>query len=188
MGKTMFGLKSIPLKSGSMMPKVKRMADNYLKTNTDEYGDISDPQVYQDAISMLAPYSYDWAVANKIADYQNRMKGLVEKIDKAVSDVTLFDWNLQKTISDVVSQNYSDSRGLFYKLAETQGVALDEFNTKLFGGVDEEGNDVEGLLSKIPKGQQIPKEILDYQKEMSDKTRMLMDLSNSYLSIDPETK
>ena len=158
--------------------EAKRMADNYVKTHTDEYGQVSDPQVYLTAISFLSPYADDLSVANKIADLQNNSLKIQNKIEEAENNTVVFDNALQKSITDVFQQNYKDPRGLFFKLLETYGTALDEFDEKLLGDA----------LMKLPKGQKIPKTVLDARDELSKKVNNLTNLSNSYLLEDPETK
>ena len=158
--------------------EAKRMADNYVKTHTDEYGQVSDPQVYLTAISFLSPYADDLSVANKIADLQNNSLKIQNKIKEAENNTVVFDNALQKSITDVFQQNYKDPRGLFFKLLETYGTALDEFDEKLLGDA----------LMKLPKGQKIPKTVLDARDELSKKVNNLVNLSNSYLLEDPETK
>ncbi len=177
MARTMFGFKKY-IPATNEIAEIKRMADNYIKTHTDEYGEISDPQVYYNAIEILAPFSDDLTVANKVAGYKNSAKGIIEKIENAENNKNVFDYELQRSLMDLIQDNYGDPRGLFFKLAETYGTALDDFDENIFSKA----------MDDIPKGQQIPQGIMTYRDDLKRKTEILMNLSNSYLTEDPATE
>lgn len=60
--------------------RAKKLADIYIKSHTDAGGNVSDPSVYQYAIdNYLSPFGDDLSVQQKIAGYQNNMKGVNEK-------------------------------------------------------------------------------------------------------------
>lgn len=158
--------------------EAKRMADNYIKTHTDEYGQVSDPQVYLNAISFLSPYADDLSVTNKIADLQNSSLKIQNKIEGAENNTVAFGNAFQTAVADAIQQNYKDPRGLYYKLTEVYGAALDEFDEKILGDA----------LTKLPKGQKIPSTVLDARDKLSKKVNNLVNLANSYLSEDPKTE
>lgn len=161
----------------NVVTKAIRMAENYLKTNTDEYGEISNPEVFYAAVDVLAPFSDDLKAANKIADYKNRALKLENKIEQAENSKTVFDLKLQEAVLKGVQDNLSDSRGMIFKMTDIYSTALDDFDENVLSKV----------LSSLPKGQPIPQEILNYRDKVSKKTRTLINLANSYLSTDPET-
>lgn len=51
-------------------------SDIYIKSNTGANGSVTDPTVYQNAISMLQPYAGEPAVQLKMAEYANSAKAL----------------------------------------------------------------------------------------------------------------
>lgn len=162
----------------SRIAEAKRMADNYVKTHTDEDGQVSDPNVYLEAINALAPYSDDLGTANKIADFKNKALSLTGKIDDVNNSVTVFKMRLEDAVTKATSQFYTDPRGLFMKLAEIYATAQDEFDEKV----------VTDALNKLPKGQTFPQTILTYQDELKKKTNTSVNLANSFLlPLDPET-
>ncbi len=177
MPRTTYGFKKY-IQATNEIAEIKRMADNYVKTHTDEYGEISDPQVYYNAIEVLASFSDDLTVANKIAGYKNSAKKIIEKIENAENSANIFDSKLQQALMNTIQENYKDARGLFFKMAEVYGTALDEFDEKVFGKA----------LDDIPKGQTIPQGMMTYRDELKKKTEVLMNLSNSYMTEDPATE
>lgn len=75
--------------SGSGHTAAGRLADVYLKTHTNEAGEVDDPAVIDHAIEILAPYADNLVTAKKIADLQNKKKALGTKAfeqDNALSD------------------------------------------------------------------------------------------------------
>ncbi len=155
-----------------------RMAENYIKTHTDEYGEVSNPEVYNAATEILSPFADDLKAANKIADYQNKSLKLTNKIEMAENDRVLFNMKLQESIIGATQENISDPRGLIFKLTSIYGAALDDYDTNILGKA----------LESLPKGQKIPQTLLDSRDKLDEKTRMLVNLSNSYLTIDPTTE
>lgn len=168
--------KYIPTKSATT--EAIRMAENYIKTHTDEEGKISDPQVYYEAIGVLAPFGDDLRIANKIADYKNKALKLENKIEEAENDRILFKSRLKTAIMEATKENIEDPRGLIFKLATTYGRALEEYEEKILGEA----------FKNLPKGQKIPQSLLDDFDELDKQTRFLMDLSNSYVTVDPVTE
>lgn len=62
------------------MSRAKKLADIYIKAHTSPSGNVTDPQVYQYAIdNYLSPFGDDLSVQQKIASYQNDMKGINSK-------------------------------------------------------------------------------------------------------------
>ena len=177
MGRTTFGFKKY-ISTGSATTEAMRMAENYVKTHTDERGDVSDAQVYQNAIELMAPYSDDLKVANKIADFQNKTKDLEDKIVKSENDKVAFNQSFQRAKLEAIQQNYGDPRALFYKLAEINGLALDEFDTNI----------ISDAVDRSPNGANIPQDLLDYREELKKDTATMMDLFNSYNTVDETTE
>jgi len=178
MAKTLFGFtKPVYTKSNTVVT-IKRLADNYIKVNTDETGVVSDPNVYQEAINLLLPYSDDLTVANKIADLKNSIEKLNTRIEKAEKDLTLFQSEYQKGIMDTVQENYADPMNLFESLALYYGGALDVYDEKIIGG----------SLEALPRGTDIPQSVLTFRDELDRKSRELVNLSNSYFFEDPEAE
>jgi len=155
-----------------------RQAENYIKTHTDETGQVSDSQVYNNAISILAPLSDDLQVANKIADYKNKAAQLDTKVENAENDLNMFKYKLDASIMDVTKDSKGDAQSLVFSIANKYQIALDEFNDVI----------LDKVLSSIPKGQKVPQTILDYKDELSGKVKTMTDLANSYLIQDPKTK
>ncbi len=162
----------------NVVTKTIRMAENYIKTHTDEYGEVSNPEVYNTATEILAPFSDDLKAANKIADYKNKSLKLTNKIEKAENSRTMFDFKLQEAVIKATQENISDPRGLMFKLTSIYGAALDEFDENILGKA----------VDSLPKGQKVPQAILNYRDKLSEKSKMLVNLSNSYLTTDPETE
>lgn len=177
MGRTAFGFKKY-ISTGSATTEAMRMAENYVKTHTDERGDVSDPQVYQNAIELMAPYSDDLKVANKIADFQNKTKDLEDKVLQSENNKVAFNQSFQRAKLDAIQQNYSDPRAMFYKLAEINGLALDEFDTSI----------ISDAVDRSPNGANIPQDLLDYREELKKDTATMMDLFNSYNTVDETTE
>ena len=79
---------SVPKETGSGVSRAKKIADLYIKSNTDASGKVTDPAVYEHVINtILAPYQDDVGVQQKIAAYNNNVKSL--KADVFEQDITL---------------------------------------------------------------------------------------------------
>lgn len=178
MAKTLFGFTKPVYTKGNRIVEIKRMADNYVKTNTDESGVVSDPNVYQEAISLLLPYSDDLTVANKIADLKNSIEKLNSKIEKAEKDLTIFESEYQRGLIDTIQENYSDPMDLFESLALYYSGALDKYDEKIIGG----------SLEELPPGVDIPQSVLSFREDLNRKSREIVNLSNSYFFEDPEAE
>jgi len=175
MAKKMFGFtKYRP--TNTIMSETKKMADNYIKTNTDEYGEVSNPNIYLEAINLLAPYSDDVGVAGKIADYQNKVLKLETKIEKANNDLTLFNYDLQKTVLEATKDNKDNPSQLIFRLTSIYQLALEDF-----GGLFDKA------LENLPKGYDVPDALLNYKEDLDNRFKTLADLSYSYMQTDPTT-
>lgn len=65
-------------KSG--LPQAKKLADLYIKSHTNDSGDVVDPNVYQYAIdTYLAAFAGDVDADRKIAEYSNKVKDISSK-------------------------------------------------------------------------------------------------------------
>ena len=93
--------------------KIKSVAANYIKTNTDEAGVVSDPNVYLEAINILLPYADDISVANKIADYRNSALKLEKKTEDAENTLVLFKDDFERGRAEIVRSSYDDPLNLF---------------------------------------------------------------------------
>jgi len=127
-----FGIKKY-IPSGSVTSNAIKMADNYIKTNTDETGKVVDPTVYDSAIqSFLSPYSDDLKVQSKILTLKNQQKALTAKLEDREKNVNLFKMEYQKRIDQVLRQKYSDSFDVISKLAETNMALLSTFKEQIY--------------------------------------------------------
>ena len=178
MAKTLFGFTKPVYTKDNTVVTIKRLADNYVKTNTDESGVVSDPNVYQEAINLLLPYSDDLTVANKVADLKNSIEKLNSRVEKAEKDLTLFQSEYERGKIDTVQENYSDPMNLFESLALYYGGSLDIYDEKIIGG----------SLEELPAGVDIPQSVLNFRGELDRKSRELVNLSNSYFFEDPEAE
>jgi len=127
-----FGIKKY-IPSGSATSNAIKMADNYIKTNTDETGKVVDPTVYDSAIqSFLSPYADDLRVQSKILTLKNQQKALTAKLEDREKNVNLFKMEYQKRIDQVLKQKYSDSFDVVAKLAETNMALLSTFKEQIY--------------------------------------------------------
>jgi hypothetical protein len=65
----------------------KKTVDLFIATNTNDAGEISNPQVYQTAMEMLEPYSGTLDGQNLIADYANKKKKLENRQSQSETTV-----------------------------------------------------------------------------------------------------
>lgn len=67
--------------------RAKKLADIYIKSNSDASGNVSDPNVYKYAIdNYLSPFGDDLSIQQKIAGYQNNVKSITEKrLDQSIT-------------------------------------------------------------------------------------------------------
>ena len=129
-----FGIKKY-IPSGSATSNAIKMADNYIKTNTntDETGKVVDPTVYDSAIqSFLSPYADDLRVQSKILTLKNQQKALTTKLEDREKNVNLFKMEYQKRIDQVLRQKYTDSFDVVTKLAETNMALLSTFKEQIY--------------------------------------------------------
>ncbi len=127
-----FGIKKY-VPSGSATSNAIKMADNYIKTNTDETGKVVDPSVYDSAIeSFLSPYSDDLKVQSKILTIKNQQKVLISKLEDREKNVNLFRVEAQKRIDQILRQKYSDSFDVVAKLAEINMALLSTFKEQIY--------------------------------------------------------
>lgn len=75
-----FGNKGLNTIQGNIGSRAIKMADIYIRSNTSDSGQVTDPAVYQNAIATyLAPYSNNPTVKDKIAEYANNAKSIATK-------------------------------------------------------------------------------------------------------------
>ncbi len=98
------------LTSNNNITRAKKLADIYIRSNTDASGKVTDPQVYQDAInSYLSPYADNLDIRKTIGSYQNKIKSLSVSKNNNESVVNFFKNQVSNSIKLV---NNSDFKNL----------------------------------------------------------------------------
>lgn len=84
---------------GSAIARAKKVADLYIRNNTDSAGNVTDPAVYQYVMNnILAPYADDLSVQQKIASYGNKVKELNSKAFDQDNTLGIFKQNTQNAL------------------------------------------------------------------------------------------
>lgn len=142
--------------------RAKKLADIYIKTHTDDGGDINDPEVYQYAIdTYLSPYADDLSIQQKIAGYQIKIKDLGQK--NYEQEITLS--SFKREVSNAL---FSKDERMARDPMTLARYTSDELDRALFGL----NAAIEYLDSKNKKYDQL----LNYRKE-------LMTMANSQRSL-----
>lgn len=170
----LFGFKKlIKGSSGSVID----LAENYVKSNMDEFGGISDPAVYRSAMKILKPKSYDLDVANKILQYESNARKLESSIQDAVFDKSTQEFFLNEAMLEAVAGNYENPQNMVFRIADLFNAAKDNFDTEVLPKV----------IKRLGAGQQIPSEVNSWRDELTEKSNMFSQLANSYRSVDEKT-
>ena len=162
----------------NVITDAKRMAENYVKTHTGLKGKVVDSDVYFKAIELLAPFSDDVSIANKIADYQNQALTLKAKKREAENSKVLFEYSLNEARQNITKEKYWDSAGLIKGLSEMYLRALNDYDTDIYMKM------VEDVLVS---GEAPESSIINFREDISRKALMFSELNNSYLNVNPKT-
>lgn len=127
-----YGIKKY-IPAGSETSKAIKMANNYVKTNTDETGKVVDPTVYDNAIqSFLSPYSDDLRVKSKILSLKNQKKALTSKLESREKSVAMFKSGAQERIFATLKKTYKDPFDAVNSLASTNMALLSAFKDQIY--------------------------------------------------------
>lgn len=104
--------------------QIKKSVNLFLLDNTDEYGKISNPQVYYQAIEALKPYESDADIQIKMAQYRNKALVLETKIEKVKGDVLFEGMALKGRLAEALRLDFKNPDALIERWADVYSAAL----------------------------------------------------------------
>ena len=140
-----FGNKGLSSIQGNVGSRMTKAADIYVRSNTGSSGTVTDPAVYTNAISMLAPNANNPAVKLKMAEYANSAKALAAKNTDQNMTLATFKQNLDDSIFFKSTSN-RDPYTLARNTADTLDTALAVLDQNI-STLNEQGKTTDTLLT-----------------------------------------
>jgi hypothetical protein len=160
-------------------PSLKRIKQQTLKSvnlmlqlGTDEYGRISNPQVYYQAIEALMPYSSDIDIQTKMLQYENKALQLEHKIDLAQRSVYIFNLTTRGLLEDAYQTEFKDAKSVIKRVADTYTAAITDYQTDILGPARKDLEE---------KGIPIPSKVQTYwEKVLLKEAKPIIELNNTF--------
>ena len=145
------------------------------KTEGGEYNTIEDVQGAIDLLKKLPQDNVD--VQTRIAELEGKKLQFDAKLTDIFSQKDVYDTQLQAGLDNAAKNNFKNMKSLVGSYAAIYADADDRYDKE--------------VMSKIFKRYgttgDIPKETLDYRKELGEKASFYAQLFNAYNAIDPNT-
>lgn len=155
-------------KSG--LPQAKKLADLYIKSHTNDAGDVTDPNVYQYVIDQyLAPFAGEVDADRAIAGYANKVKDLNSKQTNAEDTVAAFKRQELNAWFNDVDGDYGFRNPEVLAMNTSQ--ALDNVLVQVLNAIDD----------RRANGQSIDS-LVTYADTLSQRADSMRDLSNKLVS------
>lgn len=155
-------------KSG--VPQAKKLADLYIKSHTNNAGDVTDPAVYQYVIdNYLAPFAGQIDADRQIATYSNKVKDLNSKSTAQEDTIAAFKRQELNAWFNDVDGDYGFRNPQVLAMNTSQ--ALDNVLVQVLNAIDE----------KRANGQSIDS-LVTYADTLAQRADSMRDLSNKMVS------
>lgn len=154
--------------TGSGLGNAKKLADLYIKTHTNDSGDVTDPEVYSYVVNnILAPYAGTIDGQRTIAGYQNKFKDLSSKAVEDDASAAAFKQNELDAI-------YMRDDGVIRDpatMAQTTSLVLDDLLVK-----------VDAAIASQNAANKSTASLAAYRRDLANRADGMRDLTNAIAS------
>lgn len=168
-------LAALPRSSGGTnMSRINTLVSDFLAKAQagSEFGTIDNPQVYQSLIDLLSPYAGNAKIQAKIDNLLADKKKLEANFNSINQDKNNIDVNLNDGLLQIARTYYSNPQALIQKTAELYNSVYEYLKNEA----------IPIATKKAGISGNVPNDLINYAKQIQDKSNDMLRLANSYIS------
>lgn len=157
----------------------KNIVDLVVKSylNRTQYGEFNTTEEVDGAINALKTLPQTLDVQERIADLENTKLKIGAKLNDLLMEKNVFESDLNEALTEATRANLQNPKQMIGSYAAILGDAFERYESDIYNNVFKRY----GTIDKVPA------EVIDYRKQLQDKTKLYTSVFNAYNFVDPDT-